>query len=50
MPTKCDECGEKSYTIHITREYKKLCGDCYDKVRPPYKFDPDDIPYRERVY
>lgn len=34
MPTKCEECGEESYCIFLTREYKKLCDVCYDKVRP----------------
>ena len=50
MPTKCDECGEESYCIYITREYKKLCPKCYDEVRPPVKWDPDDLPRRARVY
>lgn len=50
MPTKCDECGEESYCIFITREYKKLCGKCYDKVRPKVEWTPDDIPYRVRTH
>lgn len=50
MPTKCDECGKKHYAIHITKEYKKLCGKCYDEVRPKVKWDPEDLPRRARTY
>ena len=50
MPTKCEECGEESYSIYITREHKKICGDCYDKVRPEPEFEPDDLPYRGRSW
>jgi len=50
MPTKCDKCGEEHYAIYITREYKKLCGGCYDKIRLPVEFDPDDLPRRVRTY
>ena len=49
MPTKCDECGEESYVIYITREHKKLCDKCYDKVRPKVEWDPDDILRRVRI-
>ena len=45
MPTKCDKCGKKSYPIHITRAYKKLCPECYEKERPKRVFEPDDLPY-----
>ena len=48
MPTKCDVCGEESYVIYITREYKKLCDECYDKVRTPVKSGLEDLPYRIR--
>ena len=48
MPTKCEECGEKSYCIYITHDYKKLCGECYDKTQPERKFEADDIPHRYR--
>ncbi len=52
MPTKCEneKCGKISYCIYITREHKKLCGECYDKVRPKAKFEPDDLPRRQRCY
>jgi hypothetical protein len=50
MPTKCDECGKESYCIYITREYKNLCPECYDKVRPKREFELDDIPRRMRIY
>ena len=50
MPTKCDKCGKKEYAIHLTREYKKLCGKCCDKVRPKEKWDPDDLPRRVRTH
>ena len=50
MPTRCDECGEESYAIYITKEHKRLCGDCYDKVRPKKTWEPEDIPYRDRSY
>lgn len=50
MPTKCEECGEESYLIYITQEYKKLCGECYDKIRPKREFGLDDLPLRERTY
>ena len=34
MPTRCEECGEYSYSIYFTREWDKLCPDCYkDKYR-----------------
>ena len=48
MPTKCDECGKEEYVIYITREYKRLCGECYDKIRSPYKFEPEDLAHRRR--
>ena len=32
MPTKCEDCGEYSYSIFFTRDWKKLCGKCYKKV------------------
>jgi len=50
MPTKCDKCGEKHYAIHITRKYERLCGKCYDKVRPKEDWSPEDLTYRERVH
>jgi len=43
MPTKCEKCGEESYCIFITREHEKLCGDCYDKVRPDRELKESDI-------
>jgi len=48
MPTKCDKCGEESYCIYITRAHEKLCDECYDKVRPKGKWEPDDLQYRQR--
>ena len=33
MPTKCQDCGEYSYAIYLTLEYKRLCPKCYKKVR-----------------
>jgi len=47
MPTKCDKCKKKSYSIYITHDYEKLCGACYDKDRPEYIFNPDDLSRRE---
>jgi hypothetical protein len=38
----------KFYAIYITKEYKKLCGKCYDEIRDKQASDPDDISYRER--
>lgn len=49
-PAKCDECKQESYCIYITREYKNLCGDCYDKIRPKVEFDPEDLPRVNRSY
>jgi hypothetical protein len=46
MPTKCDECGKPSYCIYITREYKNLCGECYDKTNPVRTDEPEDLSYR----
>lgn len=43
MPTKCDECGEESYCIFITDEYKKLCDDCYDEIRPAKERSSGDL-------
>ena len=48
MPTKCEECEKESYCIYLTPEFKKLCGECYDKTQPERKFEADDIPYRNR--
>ncbi len=48
MPTKCEECGKKSYVIYLSREFKKICDKCYDKNRSEYKFELDDLPYRQR--
>ena len=48
MPTKCEECGKKSYIIYLSCELKKLCDKCYDKVRTECEFDPDDLQYRQR--
>jgi len=50
MPTECDKCGEESHAIHITRKYERLCGKCYDKVRPKVEWDPDDLPRRVRTH
>lgn len=49
MPTKCEECGKKSYVIYLSRELKKVCDKCYDKVRPKRKWEPDDLPYRKEL-
>ena len=29
----CNKCKKKTYVIHITRNHRHLCADCYDKVR-----------------
>lgn len=29
--TKCEECGEYTYIIHINKDHKKLCDECYYK-------------------
>ena len=50
MPIKCDECGKEFYAIHITRKYKKICGDCYDKVRLDKRWDPDDLTRRKGAH
>ncbi len=50
MPTKCDECGEEVYAIHVTRNYSRLCSKCYDEVRPNKKWDPDDLTPIERIH
>lgn len=49
---KCDKCGKKVYCIHITRNYERLCSDCYDKIRIKTKpeMNPDDISRRAIVY
>lgn len=50
MPTECDECGKEVYAVHITRKYKKICGDCYDKIRTDKEWEPDDLTHRIREH
>lgn len=28
----CDQCRERTYSIYITRDYEKLCYECYIKT------------------
>jgi len=33
---KCDNCKCDTYVIHVTKNYRRLCGECYyaDREKP----------------
>lgn len=34
---KCEGCDCKTYIIHMTKNHKKLCADCFKEAKPKNK-------------
>ena len=46
---KCDDCGDDcNHSIYITKEHKKICSGCYDKIRE--EREKNKFVRREEVY
>ena len=37
---KCSKCGKKTCVITITRNYERLCDECYDKNKAAQIINP----------